>query len=192
MKPKLFLDFDGCIVDSIRAIVDLYNDDFQAYPNFRYMHPDDIHTWNFTECECATKDAINAYFNVPRFFKELQFMPMAQQFLYSLSKFFDIYIVSFGEAPNLKLKKEWIAKFIPYAEFIGLDFDHYVDKSCVDMENSIYVDDTSKYLYSSNAKHKFIFGEKYPWNSNEYGYKRCSNWMKLFFEIMECLGGGED
>lgn len=87
MKPKLFLDFDGCIVDSIRAIVDLYNDDFQAYPNFRYMHPDDIHTWNFTECECATKDAINAYFNVPRFFKELQFMPMAQQFFIHYQNF---------------------------------------------------------------------------------------------------------
>ena len=51
-KPKLYLDFDqrdGVITNSIDAIVSLYNDDFQAYPDFHHIMPEDIRTWNFLE-----------------------------------------------------------------------------------------------------------------------------------------------
>lgn len=187
MKPKLFLDFDGCIADSIRAIVDLYNDDFKAYPNFRYMYPDDIHTWDFAECKCAAVEIINTYFTVPRFFERLHFMKHAECILSLLSKHFDITIVSFGVPANLKLKKLWIEKNIPFAKFIGLDSNIYSDKSIVDMSNGIFVDDSVANLESSNASTNIIFGEYYPWNTVEKGFVRCTSWIELYWKIMEFL-----
>lgn len=204
-KPKLYLDFDGVIGNSIEAITTLYNDDFQAYPGFHQIKPEDIHTWNFEECTCATKEVFDMYFNTPRFYRNLKFMNQADVFLWLLSYQFDFTIVSFGNPANLKLKRTWIdeklklfinnSKMLNHAEtrFIGLDFAEYSDKSCLDMYNGIFVDDTYDYLVSSNAKYKIVFGKQYPWNteneinratgSGEY-YTRCTNWMELYQKIM--------
>lgn len=132
-------------------------------------------------------------------------MDQADIFLWLLSFQFDFVIVSFGNPANLKLKKIWIDKKLKLfindskmlnqseTKFIGLDFADHKDKSCVDMSGGIFVDDTYKYLMNSNAKHKIVFGEEYPWNAdNETDndtvmgnhYTRCKNWLELYQEIM--------
>lgn len=145
------------------------------------------------------------YFNTPRFYRKLTFMDQADIFLWLLSFQFDFVIVSFGNPANLKLKKIWIDKKLKLfindskmlnqseTKFIGLDFADYKDKSCVDMSDGIFVDDTYEYLMNSNAKHKIVFGKQYPWNANNESsddarpnvrYTRCKNWMELYQEIM--------
>ena len=52
----LYLDFDCTIVNTIKAIVSLYNEDFKYYKNFKYINWIDINTWNFTECNCASAE----------------------------------------------------------------------------------------------------------------------------------------
>lgn len=204
-KPKLYLDFDGVLVNSIDAIISLYNDDFQAYPNYHHIKPSDIHTWNFEECTCANSDVFDMYFNTPRFFEYLRFMEHADTFIWLLSYQFDFVIVSSGNSPNLKLKQQWInSKLKLYindtkmvnqgkVDFIGVDFKDYNDKSHIDMSNGIFVEDTHYNLETSNAKHKIVFGEQYPWNienevNRETGlgecYTRCKNWMELYQEII--------
>ena len=41
---NLYVDFDGVIVDTIRAIVDLYNEDFQYYKKYKVVDPKQINT----------------------------------------------------------------------------------------------------------------------------------------------------
>ena len=206
-KPKLYLDFDqldGVITDSISAIVSLYNDDFQAYPNFQLINPNNIHTWNFEECKCASSDIFDMYFNTPRFFERLKFMDQADTFIWLLSYQFDFVIVSHGNYPNLQLKRRWIDRNLRVSingtkminqgsmDFIGVDFAEHSDKSHVDMSGGIFVEDTYSNLLTSNAKHKIVFGEQYPWNiENEVNhatgldesYTRCLNWIELYQEI---------
>lgn len=194
----------GVITNSIDAIVSLYNDDFQAYPNYHHIKSSDIHTWNFEECNCASADVFDMYFNTPRFFNNLKFMDQADTFIWLLSYQFDFVIVSHGNTPNLKLKKMWIDKKFKLfindtkmmnqgkVDFIGVDFKDYNDKSHIDMSDGIFVEDTYDNLVTSNAKYKILFGEQYPWNienevnrATELGerYTRCVNWMELYQEI---------
>ena len=129
-------------------------------------------------------------------------MKHADTILWLLSYQFDFVIVSHGNAPNLKLKNEWINKKIKLhindltminqadTRFIGVDFKDYSDKSHVDMSDGIFVDYTYRNLLTSNAKHKIVFGTVFPWNEEnekadkEHKYVRCKNWMELYQEIV--------
>lgn len=195
----------GVIANSIDAIISLYNDDFQAYPDYHHIKSSDIHTWNFEECNCGSNEIFDTYFNTPRFFNNLKFMEHADTFIWLLSYQFDFVIVSSGNTPNLELKQQWIndklklyindTKMINQGkvDFIGVDFKNYNDKSHINMSNGIFVEDTHYNLETSNAKHKIVFGEQYPWNienevNHESGlgesYTRCKNWMELYQEII--------
>lgn len=189
------------MVDTISSICNIYNEDFKAYPGFQKINPKQVQTWNFEECNCASSDVFDMYFNTPRFFENLQFMEHADTILWLLSYQFNFTIVSHGNTPNLKLKNEWIIKnfkhFIgnskmmnnAYINFIGVNFKDHADKSHVDMSGSIFVDDSYKNLLTSTASHKIVFGEVFPWNeenesaTGEYKYVRCKNWIELYQEI---------
>ena len=74
----IFLDFDCTITNTIKAIVSLYDEDFKYYKKFKYINWTDINTWNFTECNCASAEYINTYFNQQRFFDRLEYMDNAE------------------------------------------------------------------------------------------------------------------
>ena len=165
-KKIAFIDLDGVVLDTISCIVNLYNEDFQYYPNFKKINPEDISTWEFKELACATPEQINAYFNQPRFFEKVREFNYAYNVIYDLAKRYKIIFVSHGYEPNLKLKEIYIKKRFPYADFIGVDLNKYNDKSCVDMsgEGNLFIDDKSENLDTSNADIKICFGKTYPWN----------------------------
>ena len=186
-KPKLYVDFDQTIVDSVEAIVSMYNEDYSAYKEYEYVDPKDIKTWEFKECQCASPEIIDTYFCTPRFFERLKFLENTNSLLWLLSYKFNIIIVSHGHYPNLKLKKEWIKEHLSFATFVGVDMDKYPDKSHVDMSNAIFVDDLSGNLFSSNAKYKILFGE-YSWEDNYLGFTRCVDWIELYQQIIFIYG----
>ena len=41
-RPKLFLDFDNTIVDTIAAVVSLYNEDYASHEGFVQINPKDV------------------------------------------------------------------------------------------------------------------------------------------------------
>ena len=92
----LYVDFDGTLVATIDAIVDLYNEDFQYYKKFHYVNWWTVDTWGFEECNCAPPGYIDLYFNQPRFFERLHFMPWAERAINELSEYYSIKIVSHG------------------------------------------------------------------------------------------------
>lgn len=192
-RPKLFLDFDNTIVDTIAAVVSLYNEDYASHEGFVQVDPKDVTSWEFTECNLATYEEIDKYFGDKRFFQRVKLYPSAGQVLRSLSHRYDITIVSHGYASNLKLKEEWVKDKLfkeifdnsCNAEFIGVDWETHNDKSHVDMSNSIFVDDSIRNLETSSAKYKILYGEYMDWNNTNIEFIRCKNWLDLNNQI--CL-----
>ena len=191
-KSKLFLDFDNTIVDTIAAIVSLYNEDYSSHDGFVPINPKDVTSWEFKECNLATYEEIDKYFGDERFFQRIKLYPGARQALRSLSHMYDITIVSHGYAKNLKLKGKWVKDKLfkeifdssCNAEFIGVDWEEYSDKSHVDMSDSIFVDDSIKNLETSNAKYKILYGEYMDWNNMNNEFIRCKNWKSLRKQIL--------
>lgn len=192
-RPKLFLDFDNTIVDTISAVVSLYNEDYVNHDSFVAINPKDVTSWEFTECNLATYEEIDRYFGDKRFFQRVKLYPSAGQVLCSLSHRYNITIVSHGYASNLKLKEEWIKNNLfkevfdnsCNTEFIGVDWETHNDKSHVDMSNSIFVDDSIRNLETSSAKYKILYGEYMDWNNTNIEFIRCKNWLDLNNQI--CL-----
>jgi 5'(3')-deoxyribonucleotidase len=188
-KHKLFCDFDGVIVNTIATIVSLYNEDFKYYNDFVPVKWWEINTWAFNECNCATQEYINTYFNQQRFFDKLTYMDWAKETLDILRKEYDITIVSSGYSPNLKAKEIWVKEDLPYCDFIGVNLKEHIDKSHIDMSDGIFIDDSASNLATSNALINICFGDIYPWNESWNGL-RCKNWtdIKRFLMVGEKEG----
>ena len=189
-KPKIYCDFDSTICNTIKAIVDLYNEDFKYYKKYEYIHWTDIRTWDFLECNCAKPEYINTYFNQQRFFDRVEFMDNAEEVLKRLSKRYEIIIVSLGFSPNLKGKEYWIKEHMPYAKFIGVNMKKYKNKNHIDMSDGLlYIDDKSCNL-NTNAEYQVCFGDIYDWNEDWEG-KRCFNWYEVEKYLEELEKGVE-
>lgn len=178
----IVVDFDGTAYNTIEVIVDLYNEDFSAYSDYKKVDWSEIETWDFTELKCASREYINTYFNQPRFFNTIQPMPYFNEVIDRLKDKFHIVFCSCGYSPNLKLKKEFLKEHYPYAEFIGINLKDYDDKSHVNMKNALFLDDSIRNLTSSNASIKVLFGDDYEWNKGWRGL-RCYNWYDVIRSI---------
>lgn len=178
---KLFIDFDGTMVDTIGRICDIYNEDYSFYDKFTPISSDEIKTWNFDELRLANRKAVNLYFNQPRFFNEgLEPMFHACEVINQLhDEGNNIIIVSTGTKPNLKLKKAWLRNHIEFDEFIGIDINVYKNKDHINMNGGIFIDDMTNNLSGSNAERKICFGEKYDWNRDWNG-ERCASWDDMY------------
>lgn len=174
----IYCDLDGVVFDTIAAIVNLYNEDYKYYKDYKLVHWYDIESWNFEECICATYTDINNYFNQPRFFDELEYMPFADVVIPKLAEHYKIVFVSHGQQPNLVQKKELLRGIFPFAKFIGVNWNEYKDKSHIDMSDGVFIDDSAKNLITSNAEECICFGDKYEWNEKWNG-KRISNWYDM-------------
>lgn len=177
-KRRLILDADDTVMDTTRTIVALYNEDFRAYSDWRYIYPEEIGTWDFKELSCASSEYLSTYFNQPRFFQTWCVNRGFREAAKKLINDYDISICSLGYSPNLRLKEEYFAKYCPEFDFIGVNIEKYQDKSHIDMAGAIFIDDVSKNLFTSNAKTKILFGPKRPWNENWDGL-RAYTWQEV-------------
>lgn len=189
MKLKgIAIDLDGTVFNTIKRICEMYNEDFCLYPGFIPADWREIKTWEFTELSLDTPRNIDKYFCKPRFFNdELEIYSSAKWIIEKLSRKYPIVFVSSGYTPNLILKKTWLRKHFPYAEFIGVDLEHHEDKSSVDLEGYLFVDDVAKNLQTSNATWKICYGEIYPWNE-EWDGVRCEHWVEIYQEVRRIEG----
>lgn len=186
-KLKLYCDLDCTITATIAAIISLYNEDFKYYSDFVEINPEEVNTWGFDECNCATKEYIDTYFNQQRMFDRLEFIDeCTYSVLFGLKDYFDITVVSHGYSPNLRAKEIWLKKNLPWVDFIGVNLKEYPDKSCVDMSNGIFIDDGANNLLNSNAIKKYCFGKVYPWNKDWTG-ARFTHWRDLREQLMKDL-----
>lgn len=157
----------------------MYNEDFKYYSDYKYILPEQIKTWDFEELDCASREYINTYFNQQRFFDRLNFMPQAYETLRKFALQGEVIIVSSGYNPNLRAKEKWCKEHLPFCQFIGVNLKEYKDKSHIDMNDGLFIDDSAHNLKTSNADTKICYGEIYPWNK-EWNGKHCWDWNMIY------------
>lgn len=183
---KLYIDLDNVVFNTTKCIVDLYDEDFCYYSDYKKIPWENIRSWNFNELSAAKTEQINSYFNQSRFFNNVEFIDDAYSIIAKLAISYDIYFVSHGYSPNLRLKEKFIKQKFPFAKFIGVNLKEYKDKSCVDMSGGIFIDDAINNLEGSNADFKICFGN-YSWNE-EWDGIRCESWNKVNMVIDSLVG----
>jgi 5'(3')-deoxyribonucleotidase len=165
----------------------MYNEKYKNHPRFKEAKWYLVEDWNFTkQCPLAGRNTIDEFFNSPDFFNEkLEFMENAYEIINILSNTYDFYVTSMGNDKNLIYKETWIKNNLPCIKgFIGVNFKEYDNKSHIDMSESIFADDCSHNLETSNCECPILYGDIFDWN-RDYKGRRFWNWMEIYTYLME-------
>jgi 5'(3')-deoxyribonucleotidase len=179
LKLNLFIDFDSTLVDSIKAFCQVYNNKYKNHPKFQPADPDKIQRWDFQDI-CPLVDNINSIFESKEFFRCLEFFPYARDVVRELNKWYNVIICTIGTPKNLAHKIAWLQRNLPFINCYVLINNGYniMDKSIVNMQGGIIIDDVASNLESSNASIKICFGKVYPWNEWWEG-ERAGDWLSI-------------
>ncbi len=158
---RLVLDFDNTIVNTTKAFVDTYN---LVYGR-KYLDPavhvpqwEEVHRYDFTdEIPTLLPHIKGAIFSNPRLYSVLEFYPNAKDIINRLSEDFDVEIVSICSIDTVGRKCEFIKKHLPNCKFQPVLFTDFPDKSHINMEGRVFVDDHEGNLTTSNALHKICY-----------------------------------
>jgi 5'(3')-deoxyribonucleotidase len=191
MKPKLFIDFDNTLVSTVKNFVDTYNMLYKFHPNFKKASYD-LKQYDMKD-QCPLVKNIDDIFSSKLFFHNLRFIePKTKETLEKLAKDFELVICSLGTPKNIALKSVWLSKRLPVIEQYMLVTNNYADRNCkldkslVNMQNAIFIDDMPKNLESSNARYKILFGKEYPWNhSDNKQHIKCADWDGVYDTCMK-------
>lgn len=174
-KIKIFLDFDGTAVDSVRAYCDVYNKLFNGKANHTK-----VNRWDLAdECPKAVK-YVEDIFASKEFFDYLELIDQdTKDVLDQIKQNYEVIICSIGTPENISRKAEWVNRNLDIQDMILISkHNATMDKSLVNMSNSIIIDDNENNLFSSDADIKICFGEVKSWNENWDGL-RAKNWKEL-------------
>ena len=180
---KIFIDFDCTIVDSVKTYCNVYNSFFKEHEEFEKADHSRVNRYDLMD-QCHLADHQETIFSHEEFFKHLEFMPHAEEVIEKLSNKHELIICSIGTLDNISLKAKWIKNNLSFIKNVILISSAVttngikMDKSSVNMSNSIFIDDHVENLLSSNAEFKICFGKKYEWNESWTG-QRCFNWKEV-------------
>lgn len=193
MVSNIILDFDETISDTSGAIARYYNELYKYKAGFVPASANKIFKWDFSDqCPLMTPEERGYLWGTDLFFNNLEPMPNVDEFIGQFGQIFNIHIVTLGTEENLVKKAKWIRdninnrKFIK--DFIGITrYGDEVGKSIINMSDSIFIDDHTQNLISSNADYRYIFGRKTGWNNDadNLGYIRLHNWKHAQEYIIE-------
>lgn len=164
-KLKVYVDFDSTIVNSVERFVDIANkkygtsrnvEELGGY-NFKNMYPE------------IEKEDILEIFAMEEFFdSKLKFMDGAFDVLNKYKEDITFCISTAATGKNLELKTKWINNNIPFIKEIYSSTNN--DKSNINMERSIQIDDVADCLKHTNAEIKILYK-----NFNNFKWQRHNN-----------------
>ena len=178
---KIFIDIDGVLWNTAKSIVTLYNK--------KYGHNGDwkeAMEWNFSPAipEGTSEKVIDELFASNQIYEGDHTIEGAVEYINKLNLEFDnVFFCTVGKNINNSQKLKMLKRLVPTVKVITISFPGEVlaDKSMINMDGSIFIDDHSKNLKSSNARYKILFephGEK-NWNLGYKGIKLCS-WKEVY------------
>lgn len=180
---KIFLDFDCTIADSVKTYCNVYNLLYKEQDGFVKANDSKVNRYDLKD-QCNLVGHQEDIFSSEEFFKHLEFMPYAKEVIERLGSKYELAICSIGTLDNISFKAKWIREnlsFINNAILISNVVEAQgikTDKSIVNMKGSIFIDDHSENLLSSDAELKICFGKEYDWNKNWTG-QRCFDWKEV-------------
>ena len=185
-KPTIYLDMDNVVFDTVETIKIMYDEDFRLFDDYYEVPLNQLTSYDFQELNLLTRRQLALYFSSGRFFDLVGCVDGAELSIASLNGFYKypVTFVSIGTPENIRGKQIWVDEFNQNfqtdVKFIGVDAP---DKSSIDMNGGILVDDVVQNLESSNAAVKICFSE-YGWNKDWQGL-RATNWGQLRYLIYE-------
>lgn len=180
---KLFLDFDCTIADSVKTYCKVYNVSYRLKEGFIEADHNKVNRYDLKD-QCHLVDHQENIFSDISFFENLEFMADAKEVIERLANKYDIVICSIGTLDNISYKSQWIKNNLPDIKNVVLLSSSVgstgikMDKSIVDMKDSVFIDDHADNLFSSNAEFRICFGKEYEWNKIWQG-QRCFNWKEV-------------
>lgn len=166
-KHSLFLDADDVLMNTSVRFIDKYNKDFQSNPLHRWAVAEDLWDWGYKSvCPLATPEWIDNFFSSMEDVMSINPMPYAKNAIKRLSKLYDIKVVTIGVPENIAAKTKWFSINFPTIENIIYICNKgcKMDKSVINMENGIFIDDNYENLKSSNASIKIAYGNIREYN----------------------------
>ena len=165
-KQKFFCDLDSTITNSVLAYTKVYNKIYQYYPDFKIADPNKLKQYNLKDI-CPLVNNPLDIFDHDLFFKYLEFInDNTYEVLERLSGKYQLIVTSIGRPKNLSKKALFLEEKLPFIKDYILLFNDgcKANKSIINMENGIFIDDMSSNLISSNAKIKILYGKRFEWN----------------------------
>lgn len=174
-KQKIFLDFDGTIVNAVKKVVGIYNEKTGSNADWTK-----VNQWNFVDQCPGIEPIIGELFSSDEFYENLEFYnENTLEIFNKLKEKYEVIICTIGCVMNVSKKSKWIMDNMNHQDIILLaKSDNVMDKSIIDMSGAIIIDDHEDNLFFSNAETKISFGKRAQWNENWDG-KVCLNWNEL-------------
>jgi len=189
-KIKLFLDFDNVLVNSTKSFCESYNILYKYHKDFTSANWELVDTWDMqNQCKLLKSEAdVLEIFENPIFFKFLKLInDNTYEVARELNEKYQIIIASIGTPINLSRKALYLQKTLPFIKDYILMYNDGVkmNKEIIQMNypDSIFIDDVTTNLDSSNAINKYIFGKDYPWSQTN-DYHRLWNWTDVAEKLL--------
>ena len=189
-KIKLFLDADDTILESSRAFIDIVNKRYAINPPKQLKN---LRDWGYRSLfPSMTNEEIVEIYDSAEFFDTVKINSDFENFYLKHEYDFEWNIVTKGHESNIKHKEKYFKSRLPQATVIGCRFDSIekqnFDKSHIDMNYGIQIDDRTDCLIGTNANIKILFK-----NNQEFDWNRTQNItepiyiMNSWKEIIETL-----
>jgi len=190
-KMPLILDVDDSIINSTQSFAECYNLLYKNHTDFAEADWTKCNKYDLSDIAPLQTDPLEI-FSSKLFFELVKPFPNAVEVLEALTKHFDIYLCSIGTSQNIKLKLDYIEKTFPFIEnILPIVNKHCImNKSMINMENKIFIDNVASNLFSSNASIKMCYGEVKSWNE-EWKGRRCSDMLDMYNKLI-CIVHGQN
>ncbi len=191
MKKDLYIDFDSTIVNSDKAICNMYNARYSDYDNFVPADWRKHSNWAYkTVCplihehETDPVQVIKDYFGDQDFFDSLEFYDDAKRVIGRLVEKYKVIICTSAFPMNASKKVLWIEEHLPEVDeiiiLINKSGNGYGKERVAMMEeDSIFIDDHPKNLKSTNASQKYLFKFKETDYNGDYDGNVVSHWNEI-------------
>ena len=189
-KIKLFIDADDTILESSKAFIDIVNQQDNINPPKIY---EELRDWKYRSLfPYMTSERIFEIYDSEDFFNIVKLNPDFESFYLKHENDFEWNIVTKGHKSNIEHKQKYFKKHLPKAKVIGCRFnsieEQNFDKSHIDMDYGIQIDDRTDCLIGSNANIKILFknNQEFNWNRT-YDINEPIYIMNDWKEIIETL-----
>lgn len=189
-KIRLFIDADDTILESSKAFIDIVNRQDNINPPKTY---EELRDWRYQSLfpYMTTKRVVEIY-DSKEFFNIVKINPDFESFYLKHENDFEWYIVTKGYKTNIEHKQKYFKKHLPKTNVVGCSFsskeEQNFDKSHIDMDYGIQIDDRTDSLVGTNANIKILIknDKDFYWNREDFTNEPLyimNNWK----EIIETL-----